>query len=614
MATVPENLEKILQARYGEEVRGAIHDSIEDIYEYANGDAVEALTSNMSNGTILYTNADLTITGFINKDGTINPSVDVYHTSEIIDCTSYDYIELNDVAHNVGLSIAFYSKGWLSIDEETYNNTSDATRKRMYKINGKTYYSFLKYYFLTGWSSGTDVPTKKIEVPTGASVMRLSNADANNLICSCHYKENLIGVIDSSKWRKVDVIPSLPNGQYINAWENNQGLKSSKIKYRIGSYYPLNNASVFLTTKLYMLNPTSTSLYVKGIANIDGEGQVDCLGIAFYSAPFISASTFVHSYRWNDIYGILGQGSEGSNNGVIRDYAYVTIPDGASYVAFSGKFDLLSDLRIREDDIVGESIMEYSDRSPNISEELMRNSGTKIALVGDSITQGQGSTGFVIYQDGDANVRGNGPNYPEKDDDYQVGEYLGSDGGRTWYEAIDGNGWAQKLKSYLESLPSNVIVKNYGMSGINVNDLGTYLIPDKVKSFNVVIIMIGTNNRTASAFDYYNYTHHLTINVSKLLKLGIKVILMSEPPASDDNEKRYGGHINDVQNAAAYVAKDSGVPYINMYQEVLDYCTYTKTPISDILSDGLHPNDTGYDIMFRIVCKHLGIAAKSGNY
>lgn len=43
MATIPENLEKIKTARYGEEVRGAIHDSIEDIYHYANGEQISSL-------------------------------------------------------------------------------------------------------------------------------------------------------------------------------------------------------------------------------------------------------------------------------------------------------------------------------------------------------------------------------------------------------------------------------------------------------------------------------------------------------------------------------------------------------------------------------------------
>jgi len=48
MASVPENLEKILQARYGEEVRGAIHDSINDCYNYSNGNLVEPIANDVN--------------------------------------------------------------------------------------------------------------------------------------------------------------------------------------------------------------------------------------------------------------------------------------------------------------------------------------------------------------------------------------------------------------------------------------------------------------------------------------------------------------------------------------------------------------------------------------
>ena len=43
MATVPENLEKILQARYGEEVRGAIHDSIQELANDINYDEFNSM-------------------------------------------------------------------------------------------------------------------------------------------------------------------------------------------------------------------------------------------------------------------------------------------------------------------------------------------------------------------------------------------------------------------------------------------------------------------------------------------------------------------------------------------------------------------------------------------
>ena len=45
MATVPENLKKILQARYGEEVREAIHDSIADSYRASTGEKLDSMLS-----------------------------------------------------------------------------------------------------------------------------------------------------------------------------------------------------------------------------------------------------------------------------------------------------------------------------------------------------------------------------------------------------------------------------------------------------------------------------------------------------------------------------------------------------------------------------------------
>lgn len=103
MATVPEHLEKILQARYGEEVRGAIHDSIESIYNYTDDDhvsnSVMGLLSSTFNGTMNFSPTarlilDYPVSGlgtsfvsnkFINNNGNIinNPSSAVYSVVSI---------------------------------------------------------------------------------------------------------------------------------------------------------------------------------------------------------------------------------------------------------------------------------------------------------------------------------------------------------------------------------------------------------------------------------------------------------------------------------------------------------------------------------------------------
>ena len=64
MATVPENLNKILQARYGEEVRGAIYDSIAQCYKDSTGESLDnlerrALANPPVNGGYIESGAEL---------------------------------------------------------------------------------------------------------------------------------------------------------------------------------------------------------------------------------------------------------------------------------------------------------------------------------------------------------------------------------------------------------------------------------------------------------------------------------------------------------------------------------------------------------------------------
>lgn len=141
MATVPENLEKIRQARYGEEVRGAIHDSIQDIYEYANGDEIDSMKLNETYriGDALFSlsqkvsYSDFTDTYFINGNGNLEPHTDQQGQS-VHQLSASPFIEIpfnvpriNSVFFPVGLKnrdlrkVAFYdaSKTFLAAYDYT---------------------------------------------------------------------------------------------------------------------------------------------------------------------------------------------------------------------------------------------------------------------------------------------------------------------------------------------------------------------------------------------------------------------------------------------------------------------------------------------------------------
>lgn len=247
-----------------------------------------------------------------------------------------------------------------------------------------------------------------------------------------------------------------------------------------------------------------------------------------------------------------------------------------------------------------------------LSDIVLSSSNKKIVLLGDSITQGVGSTGYTQFTttiDGQQYIiRGNGPDYPRADQDYQIGDFIYERGNKKWYEALDGYGWAQQLKTYFES-KFNCVVKNYGCSGINTEILGDIVNKKVINSdYDIVIIAIGTNDRTQSSLTtVYNQLYSTVNNIKAHNK---DVILIGNIPASIINEENYEYHMEDINHVISKCANDTNVPFVSLYSEFIDYCSDTGVSIDSLLKDGLHPTDQGYEVMFRILCDEFGIVPK----
>lgn len=103
--------------------------------------------------------------------------------------------------------------------------------------------------------------------------------------------------------------------------------------------------------------------------------------------------------------------------------------------------------------------------------------GKKVVLVGDSFTQGLGTTGLLHYESVDADgnpvtITGNGYDYGilHALPSYESGMKLYAHSGRVWHEAVSGNGYAHRLKNFLQN-KYGCTVKNYAMSGITTATL-----------------------------------------------------------------------------------------------------------------------------------------------
>ena len=260
-----------------------------------------------------------------------------------------------------------------------------------------------------------------------------------------------------------------------------------------------------------------------------------------------------------------------------------------------------------------EKISTFNNAENILSDLPNSNKRKKIVILGDSITQGAGSTGYVEYRktvDGlEYLIRGNGPDYPYADSSYIVGQLLYSTDQRIWYEATSGNGWAHKVKSYFEE-KFNCDVYNYGMSGIGTVHLIRFIQnTELLNNADMVVVAIGTNDRGASLSTFYN---NMQTVIRELKKITNNIVLLSPIPSKVNSETDYDRvfHNEDGGHIIKKVAYETNCLFLNMYEEFIDYCWYTNTTIDSLLADGLHPNDNGYEVMFKLFTKMVGLSRK----
>ena len=281
-----------------------------------------------------------------------------------------------------------------------------------------------------------------------------------------------------------------------------------------------------------------------------------------------------------------------------HDSTYLNVYDGIKYCPqnaldfdfrdvagiYTPVFSVLSKkLKIEYND--SENIKNIMSEVVNIS--VYDNKKKKIKLLGDSITHGQGGTGFL--QDGDT-----------------IPCVVGS---TTWKMNTNGYCWANNFKKYMEE-KFCCTVKNYGCTGLTSAGLLTNMHTLIEDDDDIIIIMIGTNDRSSlyikdllrkRIINMYNY----------ITKYGKKVIFMANIPSSIKNEESQTIiHMEDINNIIMGTCSSLGIEYISLYNDFIDYCENTGVTIDSLLVDGLHPHDKGYDFMLNIILKRLGLSHK----
>lgn len=373
------------------------------------------------------------------------------------------------------------------------------------------------------------------------------------------------------------------------------GLKTAQatFNHKITNGGTVEKNDTFVTSNLIPINNETNFITVKKRSLVDDKSF---LYLSFWNRPSTSSGFLVKGYQAYTL-------SENFTN--------IKIPNGAKYFCFSWPNKDCPPMYKQDSDI-----SENKTPIDVIGKYLTWNTPTynyRICLIGDSITQGSGSSNFQQYDaviDGKTyNVRGNGPNNPNATSDYKIGEYLWTSGGRRWYEALDGNGWAQLFKNYMNE-KFKIIVRNFGMSGIDSNDLKYFIndFMDTKYNFDCIVLMIGTNDRQYT--DLKKFYTNINDTIKTIKNYGKDLIIMASIPASIVNENDFSIHMEDIHNVLRNISCENKIPFISVYNLFIDYCSNKGINIDTLLSDVLHPNNEGYEVMFKLISNAMGIALK----
>ena len=209
-----------------------------------------------------------------------------------------------------------------------------------------------------------------------------------------------------------------------------------------------------------------------------------------------------------------------------------------------------------------------------VGKKIITGEYSKIVLMGDSITDGYGGTGYNGSQS--ANISTN----------------------------TDGYCWANVFKKYLSEKYS-ISVSNTGMYGSvisqQMNKINVIITDDT----DLVILLTGTNNRNSSS-TFNDYKSNLSTHINSLLAKNVDLLVINNIPSTLNDEKDKYATMRDI---ADVVIKNTygKVKSFSMYDEFINYCENNNISLSTLFYDHVHPNDDGYLIMFKLLCKNIGL-------
>lgn len=520
---------------------------------------VNNLLGKVENGSITSMDAEV-IDGRVGYDGTtyINLGESIRKQIEGVIKASLNLVDISSYTEN-----AFIRKSNGSIKTEAEN----------YRISDPIEITFTKLYFKGNFHAFTDC-----DLINFYSSNELSEANFISSVTPTNNKEmNKISIPEGATHFAVCTSTTYYDQTQLYFGGENLKLKQQEelslipidLKVEIQDKFIRGNGSSVDSTGMVISEPieiTNSKVYIKG------------------NNKKYSSTELLHFYSNTEVsfYGYIG-----SYHPVSSELEEVIIPEGTKYIRVctgSAQFD---------------STKVYFNNYPKTKELKRINEITsklvnsdrkiKVKLIGDSIVCGLRGTGYeqngtLIY----------GSNYVNE----------------------NGHCWANELKSYLQS-KFNCEVLNYGVNGIGSDVLLSKMSSVVAEDDDIIICAIGTNDRVIGN-DAYTGNPRTLESIYKNMngiytyakRLGKEIIFISPIPSSVSDDLNRNFHTEDIANLYLKLSEEKGIEIINLHSLLNEYCELKDIEVDSLLNDGLHPNDEGYDVLFRIICRKLGFNPK----
>ena len=452
---------------------------------------------------------------------------------------------------------------------------------------------------------------------------QMPSTDYYNIYCYDKNKSFIGGCFkgDSTNYNyENEEINLLPDTEYIRINANN-----NFVKIQIHTFFDIEHLNKIddelnlqTTYDLYYNNMFSLNGYINLATGVFVEND------AFKCSDFIDTefdkiiisgkikplydNNYYNIYCYDKNKSFIGGCFKGDSTNYNYENEEINLLPNTEYIRINGKPDITI-YKIRHELNIPNELAKINSSIKNnrklttinsiTSKLVLSNTTLKVKLIGDSITHGVGGTGFT--------------------NDAEHGDLiLTNSRGEHWYVNTNGYCWANLLKEYFES-KFNCKVYNYGCTGIASGTIKAYINQLISDDDDIVICMIGTNDRDDDGKSRNKRMTDLYDNLQYIYDYcktrNIKTIFMSNIPASVANEENNKVmNMSDVDSVIMKFASDNYLEYISVYKKFMDYCSYKNINLNTLLSDGLHPNDNGYKAMFYLICESLGIGVKYDDF